>query len=198
MSNDDQDAEKNLFRDTVRHVKPLHPRNIRPTAHIPSTSTSDIPKTPKPIPTSTPIKTDLSRLKKINLPNDNIPVEHKTLSHVTSDERIAHRGSGIQHRLWQQLQKGKLTIDATLDLHGCNRSEAHHLWQDFLNEAQIHAWRVVLIIHGKSHRSSDYPILKNKVFTWLHEEKMALAFCSAQPQHGGTGALYVLLKIIKN
>jgi DNA-nicking Smr family endonuclease len=38
-------------------------------------------------------------------------------------------------------------------------------------------------------------VLKNGVNQWLRRWDSIVAFCSAQPHHGGTGAAYVLLKI---
>jgi DNA-nicking Smr family endonuclease len=37
-------------------------------------------------------------------------------------------------------------------------------------------------------------VLKVKVNAWLRQKDAVLAFCSARPQDGGTGAVYVLLK----
>ena len=39
-------------------------------------------------------------------------------------------------------------------------------------------------------------MLKIKVNSWLRQKDQVLAFCSARPQDGGTGAVYVLLKKI--
>jgi len=38
------------------------------------------------------------------------------------------------------------------------------------------------------------PVLKIKVNSWLRQKAQVLAFCSARPQDGDTGAVYVLLK----
>jgi DNA-nicking Smr family endonuclease len=38
------------------------------------------------------------------------------------------------------------------------------------------------------------PVLKGKVNHWLQQRDEVLAFCSARPVDGGTGAVYVLLK----
>jgi DNA-nicking Smr family endonuclease len=54
----------------------------------------------------------------------------------------------------------------------------------------------VLLVHGKGDRQPDRDavgVLKGFVDHWLRELEPVQAFHSAQPQHGGTGAVYVLL-----
>ena len=54
-----------------------------------------------------------------------------------------------------------------------------------------------MIIHGKGQTSAEQDrcsILKGCTDHWLRELDIVQAFNSAQPQHGGTGAVYVLLR----
>jgi len=54
--------------------------------------------------------------------------------------------------------------------------------------------RCVRIIHGKGRRSGPRgPVLKNMVSKVLQKTAAVVAFTSARPIDGGTGALYVLL-----
>jgi len=65
----------------------------------------------------------------------------------------------------------------------------------FLLMAQRDHYTCVRIIHGKGNRSSHKgPILKTKVNLWLRQRDDVLAFCSARPIDGGTGAIYLLLR----
>ena len=69
----------------------------------------------------------------------------------------------------------------------------------FLDRCGHRGARCVHIIHGKGHGSSNQgPVLKNKVNAWLRQREEVLAFCSAQPKDGGTGAVYVLLRRKQN
>jgi DNA-nicking Smr family endonuclease len=54
----------------------------------------------------------------------------------------------------------------------------------------------IRIIHGKGKRSRNNkgPVIKTKVNHWLRQRDDVLAFCSARPIDGGTGAIYVLLR----
>ena len=54
--------------------------------------------------------------------------------------------------------------------------------------------RGVRIVHGKGLGSGPRgPVLKGAVNVWLRNSAAVLAFSSARPVDGGTGALYVLL-----
>ena len=51
-----------------------------------------------------------------------------------------------------------------------------------------------IIIHGKGQSNKAAQAkLKSYVNRWLPDLPEVQAFCSAQPQHGGVGAAYVLL-----
>jgi DNA-nicking Smr family endonuclease len=68
------------------------------------------------------------------------------------------------------------------------------LW-DFLAEAVKFEVRCVRVTHGKAARlDGKRPMLKSHVNTWLRQHPQVLGFVSCQAKHGGTGALYVLLK----
>ena len=54
-----------------------------------------------------------------------------------------------------------------------------------------------MIVHGRGEKKAEKEqsaILKGCVNHWLQELDAVQAFHSAQPQHGGTGAAYVLLR----
>ena len=105
-----------------------------------------------------------------------------------------------------RLRRGKLAPEATIDLHGLRREEAHQALAAFLGRAQAAGKRCVLVITGKgTDRSAGRPremgeetgVLKRQVPRWLNEAPnrgRIIAFVEARPQHGGAGALYVLLK----
>ena len=120
---------------------------------------------------------------------------------VTGDARIragdilSYRGNGVQTRLMTQLRRGQLQPEARLDLHGLTRLQAQQQLQGFISSSRQAGKRVVLVIHGQGYRSADnIPVLKQHVDQWLRQHPLVLAFHSAQPAHGGAGALYVLLK----
>lgn len=101
---------------------------------------------------------------------------------------------GIQAIALKRLRRGQFPNEGTLDLHGFTSAEAAVHLQRFIHDAKARGKRAVRIVHGKGHGSANEPVLKSKVNQWLKEFADVLAFCSAQPQNGGTGAVDVLLR----
>jgi DNA-nicking Smr family endonuclease len=107
------------------------------------------------------------------------------------------RSAGVDKRLAERLKRGQLTIEGMLDLHGLTQEEAHRQLDGFLAHAAHGGRRCVLVITGKGVWRSESGILKEMVPRWLNEapnRARVLAIATAQPRHGGSGALYVLLK----
>jgi len=122
---------------------------------------------------------------------------------------------GLDRRKAERLRRGRLPIDATLDLHGMNRTAAHQALGGFLAISQARGHRCVLVITGKglgkgaskdpwsdARWGGDFGetsggVLRRQVPLWLNQppnRARVLAFDFAQPRHGGLGALYVLLR----
>jgi DNA-nicking Smr family endonuclease len=102
---------------------------------------------------------------------------------------------GVQHNVYRRLKQGKYPMDARLDLHRMTVEVARDELFQFIRDALNYDLRNVLIVPGRgSHGKSAEAILKSYVNKWLPEFEEVQAFCSALPAHGGTGAVYVMLK----
>lgn len=135
------------------------------------------------------------------LQRDEQQVLHDMLSDAVDDsdletgEELFFCRTGLQHNLLKRLKRGYYSVCAELDLHGLNRDEARAALVAFLKECRTHSIYCVRIIHGKGNGSPQRrPVLKGRVNHWLQQRAEVLAFCSARPADGGTGAVYVLLK----
>jgi DNA-nicking Smr family endonuclease len=103
--------------------------------------------------------------------------------------------AGVDRATAERLRRGRRAIEARLDLHGMTQPEAHRALQGFVSGSRAAGRRCVLVITG--HGRSSGGILKSAVPRWLHEPDLrrdVLAIASARPQHGGSGALYLLLR----
>ncbi|MFO1049870.1 MAG: Smr/MutS family protein [Geminicoccaceae bacterium] len=101
----------------------------------------------------------------------------------------------LDRRSWLRLRRGRYPIDARLDLHGLNQVEAHGRLAAFLSGAQARGNRCVLVITGRGLRYGG--TLREMTPRWLEAEpnrRLVLSFSEARLQHGGEGALYVLLR----
>ena len=102
---------------------------------------------------------------------------------------------GVQHNVYRKLRQGKYPMDARLDLHRMTVEVARDELFQFIRDALTYDLRNVLLVPGRgSHGKSAEAILKSYVNKWLPEFEEVQAFCSAVPAHGGTGAVYVMLK----
>jgi DNA-nicking Smr family endonuclease len=109
-------------------------------------------------------------------------------------EVLSFSRSGLQHNVLKKLRQGKNPIEHSLDLHGLTVAQARVELSGFLGECEAAGIRHVIIIHGKGYRSRDKPVIKPMLNRWLREVENVLAFHTAQPKDGGSGAVYVLLK----
>jgi len=101
---------------------------------------------------------------------------------------------GVQHEVFRKLKSGRYPIQGSLDLHGCTVKEARIEMFEFLNVALAKGWRTLLIAHGRGELSATPARIKSRVAHWLEQIPEVIAFHSAQNRHGGTGAVYALLK----
>lgn len=103
--------------------------------------------------------------------------------------------AGVQNGVYRKLKQGKYPMDARLDLHRMTVEKAREEVFGFIREAMAYDLRNVMIVPGRgSHSNSTEAVLKSYVNKWLPEFEDVLAFCSAIPSHGGTGAVYIMLR----
>jgi DNA-nicking Smr family endonuclease len=114
---------------------------------------------------------------------------------LESGEELAFVRPGFSFQLLRRLRRGHWVVEASLDLHGMNRSEAHAAVREFLRECRARRLGCVRIVHGRGLGSRNRePVLKRKVYHWLKLRDEVLAFAQAPSAHGGAGAVVVLLK----
>jgi DNA-nicking Smr family endonuclease len=110
-------------------------------------------------------------------------------------EEVGFRRPGLSELDFRRLRQGRFSIEDEIDLHGLNRAEARVALRVFLGEAIERRLGCVRVVHGKGSRSGPHgPVLKNRVHYWLSQWDEVLAFVSARRRHGGSGAVYVLLR----
>lgn len=105
----------------------------------------------------------------------------------------------VDSRTGRKLKRGQYPIDITLDLHGLTQEAAHKKLRETIRRAYGRNLRCVLIITGKGRSAEGIStgVLKRQVPQWLAEHDLSdivLRVEPAQAEHGGGGALYVLLR----
>lgn len=108
---------------------------------------------------------------------------------------------GIDKIKRRKMDQGQLPIDICIDLHGMTVQQAFTLFVKTINEAYIKQSRIVLIITGKGNHALSTGILKKELTTWLdlpHVAGKIVRASQAAPQHGGSGAFYILIRRIRS
>jgi len=106
-------------------------------------------------------------------------------------------GAGIDRRTHDRFRRGRMAIEARLDLHGMTREHAHHALNAFVRRAHDRGFRCVLVVTGKGAGRDGGGVLRREVPVWLNQatlRPLVLGISHAQRRDGGEGALYVLLK----
>jgi DNA-nicking Smr family endonuclease len=168
-------ASDPLFRDATRDVKPL------------SAPASPLAR-PKPKPGARFTRADRKAVLRESLEG---AVDPALLE--TGDE-ISFRRAGVPETVLKRLRRGHFKVDAELDLHGLTSPQARSALREFIGYELTRGARCVRVIHGKGLRSGPRgPVLKNVVNICLRRMEVVIAFGSAPPIDGGSGAIYVLL-----
>lgn len=114
---------------------------------------------------------------------------------VGAEDALYWARDGVQDSQLRRMKAGQIAFEGTLDLHGMSVEKARTLLREFLTEALRLEIRCVRVTHGKAARlDGKKPMIKSHVNTWLRQHENVLGFTSCVARHGGTGALYVLLK----
>jgi len=115
-----------------------------------------------------------------------------------TDEYIEGCVKGLSRKTMKKLKRGELPVQDFVDLHGFTKQEAEVELKEFLIRSYKLGFRCVLIVHGRGLNSPEsLPVIKEGLPRWLGQgpiRKLVLAFATARPYDGGTGAIYVLLR----
>lgn len=197
QTGDEDDAQ--LFRNAIGPVRKLPERALPPAA-------------PKPRPRARMAERDeaAARDEFRHAPGADL---------LAAGDVLAWRGDVLPPQAWQRLRRGEIAIQDELDVHGADTRAAQRLLREFIIDARQRGIGCVRVIHGKGLHgrgsqgsaphgsasrtdprpdrgladSSGAPLLKNLVDHLLRRRADVLAFHSAPPAQGGTGAVLVLL-----
>ena len=162
-----------LWSRVARSVEPMHGKLIPPAAE-------DI---------------EIDSAHKHGAPSLIRPVAHPPYQ-ATANKPGGHNTS-IDPPTRKKIAKGRLSIDATIDLHDLDQAEAHGLLLAFMHRAHASGLRHVLVITGKGSSHGSAGVLKRAVPEWLKTpvfRGLVSGFDSAARHHGGGGAIYVRLR----
>ena len=170
MTDDDQRA----FEEAMNGVRPLPPRER-------------VAAPPAP-PVAQFARADAQQVLVESL----LPPEDPAL--LDTGEEVSFRRPWVREDVLRRLRRGQFAVAAEADLHGLGRHAAHEALRGFVAESVARGLGCVRVIHGKGRGSGPRgPVLKHVVNHWLRRMDDVVAFATARPVDGGTGAVYVLL-----
>ncbi|MCG2634612.1 MAG: Smr/MutS family endonuclease [Gammaproteobacteria bacterium] len=170
------DEDRALFRAEITDTTPIDPVNIR------------VSDRPNP-----------SAIRRVSHPGRPRQLYYEPeIATLSSEDLVQFAREGIQRKTLRRLRRGQVEIDAQIDLHHLKLIQAGELLLEFLETCQAGRLRCALVVHGKGKRSNKPPAMKNAMQQWLPTLPQVLAYCSAQPRDGGSGALYLLIKSPRN
>ncbi len=111
--------------------------------------------------------------------------------------KTAAQGKEIDRRTAQKFSRGQMEIEGRLDLHGMTQMQAREALRHFITRSHDQGKRCVLVITGKGGRTDRPGVLRQKLPEFLADGGLSdiiLKTARARPQHGGDGAVYVLLR----
>ena len=163
--------------------------------------------------TAKPLKKN--RVARVGAPKPAQPPKTKAAK-ATAKSALAHAvppppsltpsKAGLDRHTARKLDKGRLAVEARLDLHGMRQRDAHAALRKFLKWAQGRDYRHVLVITGKGSSRAESRsfyddeargVLRQVVPHWLVHGDLApliVSFSEAPRRLGGEGALYVRLR----
>ncbi|PIB26560.1 hypothetical protein BFP76_11720 [Amylibacter kogurei] len=182
-----------IWKQVADGVKPLSPRKIIPKPI----------KTTKNLRATTPITQP---------PIQPFHIGEKVVESIKGSgpdfrEAPAKTSPNMDKRNFQRLMKGKMEIEATLDLHGMTYDQAQKRITMFIRQSHVAGLRMILVITGKgrTHGVDEFNrpkggVLRQSLPDWLRSpalNHLVLQVTPAQQRHGGTGAWYVYLRRIR-
>jgi DNA-nicking Smr family endonuclease len=115
--------------------------------------------------------------------------------------RKAKPGTTLDASWDRRLAQGLVQPDLTVDLHGHNLATAYDLLDRRLDQAVSSGARLLLLITGKPPQGEGRPVqrgaIRAAVGDWLAASRHAgdiAAVRGAHRRHGGSGALYIILR----
>lgn len=185
--------ERALWRQVARTVRPIEPARLQAIEEPKPPAASDPPKASR-----TALKSGASGLPAEWF--EGPPARRKTPAPI---DRGGER----------RIQRGRVEVEARIDLHGLTQASARADLLDFLSRCRRRGLKTVLVITGKGAGKRavderrfqpwrpDEPslpgVLRRSLPRWLAEPEFAAivsGFAGAHRRHGGDGAFYVVLR----
>ena len=178
------EAEQAAWAKLAQSVTPMAGRKRPP---VPETPEKAVAQTPRPTPRPAP------KPSAAKPPPPPAP----------ASRRVRGFDAQLDGHWDRKLKAGQIAPDYTLDLHGHSLNGAYDRVMRGIDQARAMDARVVLVIAGRERpvdpadRGTRRGAIRAKLLDWLaasHHGEAIAAIRKAHQRHGGSGALYLVLK----
>jgi DNA-nicking Smr family endonuclease len=172
------EEERALWESVAKQVKPLRKKSRAAKSHAAETS-AETPAAARAAPA----------------PKPRVPAQT-----ISPPKPATPPLAPLGRRERAKLSRGRMEIDARLDLHGMTQVRAHRALFGFLQRAHHDGLTFVLVITGKGKVGAvetERGVLRRQVPQWLslpEFRSLVVGFEEAHIGHGGEGALYVRIR----
>ncbi|AJD54105.1 DNA-nicking Smr family endonuclease [Thalassospira sp. MBR-102] len=197
------DEEKALWEIFTRDVKPLRSKQRKGSDAVFELD-DDHPKSDTAMPLPDDLQGEINKAEEVRAARNLPSARNADRGPQIKNRALAELEPGVTDNIdkstAKKFQKGQMSIDGRIDLHGMTQDVAHHALNAFIEDSWRAGKRCVLVITGKGSRADEYGrtgLLRQRTPQWLSAPRLRtriLAISEARIQHGGSGAFYVLLK----
>ncbi len=179
-------SEAELWRRVVARVEPLKGRAM---------------PGPEPVPAQDRLNGARSAHSAYSEARPEPPVETRIKPSQPNRKPGSH--PALDRRTSQRLQRGQLPLEGRIDLHGMTQKQAYTALLRFISASRANNRRLVLVVTGKGWNpeargpEEAVGVLRQSVPRWLESSPFVehvAAVRDAHRRHGGSGALYVMLR----
>ena len=192
--------EEDLWRNVARTTRPMH-KQIFGSTPSPDQAMPSPPDEPAAPSRESAAHQPLPAFR-LGEKADGSRASHSLAPNIA--KALASEPLRMDAKVFAKMNRGKITPDARIDLHGLTLAEAHAELIRFILNAQSAGFRLVLVITGKGKRGEDHGpipqrqgVLRHQVPHWLRLPPLGqavLQVSQAALRHGGEGAYYVYLR----
>ena len=128
--------------------------------------------------------------------------QHDLAPHITDHLMNSH--VQMDRKAYGKMKRGKLGVEAKIDLHGMTLAQAHPALNGFIQRTHAQGKRLVLVVTGKGKAGTGTGpiperrgVLRHQVPHWLLSPPLGALVIQVLPahlKHGGDGAYYVYLR----
>lgn len=181
--------ERELWQRVAEQSVPMHPERAHPIKQA-------VERLNKPVPSPHIQNFSIGQKARKTVP------QHDLAPHITDHLMNSH--VQMDRKAYGKMKRGKLNVEAKIDLHGMTLAQAHPALNGFIQRTHAQGKRLVLVVTGKGKAGTGTGpiperrgVLRHQIPHWLLSPPLGALVIQVMPahlKHGGEGAYYVYLR----